>query len=395
MSAIRRLDRRIFVLAGMHFVVDSYGNIYAPLLPLLLPHLTMSLAVAGALTTCYQMAASISQLGFGHLADRWKPRLLLLAGPVLSVTVLSLIGLPHTAWMLGVVLVIGGLGGAAFHPPGAAVVGRLGGERRGMAMALHIAAGSAGVAFGPLLAAPLIGRLGLAWTPLLALPGILVLLPLLMRVPHVDLAHHETRQEGLASLKPYARPLSRLYAIVALRTTVWLSFLTFLPVLLTERGESVAVAGVMIAVFLASACVGGLLGGAAADRFGPRRVIIASLLGAVPLLMALPIVSGWMLLPILFTGGLLLQSTLPVTVTFAQTIAPVRMATVSSLMMGFGWGLGGVLVPIVGLLGDRIGIAITLALVAGVLPIAAIVALRLPRHVLPSVPSGEVWYDRR
>jgi FSR family fosmidomycin resistance protein-like MFS transporter len=124
-------------------------------------------------------------------------------------------------------------------------------------------------------------------------------------------------------------------------------------------------------------------------------VIIGSLAGAVPLLMALPIVSGWMLLPILFTGGLLLQSTLPVTVTFAQTIAPVRMATVSSLMMGFGWGLGGVLVPMVGLLGDRFGIAITLALVAGVLPIAAIVALRLPSDVLPSVPSGEVWYDRR
>ncbi len=384
----------IYVLAGIHFVVDSYGNIYAPLLPLLLPHLGMSLAVAGTLTMVYQMAASMSQLGFGHLADRWRPRLQLVAGPVLGVVVLSLIGLPRTVWQLGLVLVVGGLGGAAFHPPGAALVGRLGGERRGMAMALHIAAGSAGVAFGPLLAAPLIGHLGLAWTPVLAIPGCIAVAPLLMRVPPIVVERNEAAHEGIAVLKPYARPLSRLYVIVALRTLVWLSFLTFLPVLLTERGESVSLAGVTIAIFLASACVGGLIGGAMADRFGPRTVILTTLLGAVPLLTALPLAGHWELLPMLFLGGMLLQATLPVTVTFAQTIAPVRTATVSSLMMGFGWGLGALLVPLVGVLGDRIGIAPTLAVVAGVLPLAALFALGLPRGVLPSVPRGQVWYDR-
>ena len=43
-------------------------------------------------------------------------------------------------------------------------------------------------------------------------------------------------------------------------------------------------------------------------------------------------------------------------VTFGQSIAPVSAATVSSLMMGFAWGTGGLSVPLVGLIADRIGI---------------------------------------
>ena len=43
------------------------------------------LAAAGTLTMLFQMAASVAQVGFGHLADRWRPRLLVMAGPVVSV----------------------------------------------------------------------------------------------------------------------------------------------------------------------------------------------------------------------------------------------------------------------------------------------------------------------
>ena len=61
-------------MASAHFMVDAYGNIYAPLLPLLIPKLHLSLAAAGTLTMLYQIASSVSQIGFGHIADRWRPR---------------------------------------------------------------------------------------------------------------------------------------------------------------------------------------------------------------------------------------------------------------------------------------------------------------------------------
>jgi FSR family fosmidomycin resistance protein-like MFS transporter len=77
-------------------------------------------------------------------------------------------------------------------------------------------------------------------------------------------------------------------------------------------------------------------------------------------------------------GGFLVQSTLPVNVTFAQMIAPISAATVSSLMMGFAWGVGGLAVPLVGMAADRMGIERTLMAMAFLPLVAAALALPLP-----------------
>ena len=44
-------------------------------------------------------------------------------------------------------------------------------------------------------------------------------------------------------------------------------------------------------------------------------------------------------------------------VTYAHMIAPVAPGTVSSLMLGVAWGVGGMAVPLIGLVGDRLGLA--------------------------------------
>src|SRR4029450_9204490 len=157
----RTLGRRTFpihptvlLMACAHFMVDGYGNIFAPLLPLLIPKLHLSLAAAGTLTMLYQMAASVAQVGFGHIADRWRPRLLVMAGPVVAVSVLSFVGVAPNMTTLALVLIAGGLGGAAFHPPAAALAHRLGGDRPGLAMSVHITGGTLGVSLGPLLFSP-------------------------------------------------------------------------------------------------------------------------------------------------------------------------------------------------------------------------------------------------
>ena len=70
--------------------------------------------------------------------------LLVMVGPVISVSVLSLIGLATSPAMLAVILFVGGLGAAAFHPPAAALAHRLGGDRPGLAMSVYITGGTLG-----------------------------------------------------------------------------------------------------------------------------------------------------------------------------------------------------------------------------------------------------------
>src|SRR6476619_1238010 len=232
----RRIHPTVLLMASTHFMVDGYGNIYAPLLPLLIPKLHLSLAAAGTLTMLYQLAASVAQVGFGHVADRWRPRLLVMMGPVVAVSVLSFVGVAPTVPVLAAVLIVGGLGAAAFHPPAAALAHRLGGSHRGLAMSVHITGGTLGFSLGPLLFAPAAQHLGLQVTPLLAIPGLIVIAFFLSRVPPIEL--HPDAQAGFRALRPYARPLAILYVIVVLRTLASLSFATFVPVMLTRRGLS-------------------------------------------------------------------------------------------------------------------------------------------------------------
>jgi FSR family fosmidomycin resistance protein-like MFS transporter len=391
MSAVRRplgLHSTVLVLAATHFLVDGYGNILSPLLPLLITELNLSLAGAGTLQMCFQLSNSVSQLGFGLLADRSRPRGLLLAGPLIGVTMVPLIGLAPSAWILAVFLVLGGLGGAAFHPPAAALVHRYAGERRGLAMSFHITSGTLGQAMAPLAFAPFVQFYGLGATPWLMIPAVALLAGWLLRkVPAFDRLHDSGPQGGFSALRPYAKPLALLYAIVVLRTLTATSFATFVPIMLTRRGMTLAEAGTAVSIYLVAIGAGGFFGGPVADRFGARLVIMISLLAAVPFLAFAPALHGWPFVAILALGGFLLQSTLPVNVTFGQTIAPISAATVSSLMMGFAWGTGGLVVPFVGMLADRIGLERTLMTMSFVPLLAAALALPLPGgrtpHVVP------------
>jgi FSR family fosmidomycin resistance protein-like MFS transporter len=363
-------------MAAVHMMVDGYGNVLVPLLPLLIPRLDLTLAKAGLLTMLFQIAASVAQVGFGHLADRWRPRVLLLAGPVLAVSVLSLVGLADSFAECAAILLVGGLGCAAFHPPGAALVHRLGGQHPGLAMSVYITGGTLGFAFGPLMFAPVAERFGLAWTPLLALPGLAVVALVLPRVPRFEA--HGLAGGGLRALRPYTKPLALLYTIVVLRTLTALAIATFVPVMLTRRGESASAAAAIVTLYLFGSGIGGFAGGPIADRYGPRLVIAWSLIASCPFLFAAMFLTGWPFALVLAIGGLFLQSTLPVNVTFGQALAPVSAATVSSLMMGFAWGTGGFSVPLVGYVADRIGIEHTLMGLSLVPLVAAACVIPLP-----------------
>ena len=50
-----------------------------------------------------------------------------------------------------------------------------------------------------------------------------------------------------------------------------IAFATFMPVMLTRRGMSLAASGGAVAAYLFASGIGGFLGGPSADRFGQRR----------------------------------------------------------------------------------------------------------------------------
>jgi FSR family fosmidomycin resistance protein-like MFS transporter len=227
------------------------------------------------------------------------------------------------------------------------------------------------------LFAPFIAWMGMAWSPAIMIPGLLALAWTLRQVPPIELPHAHERST-LGTLRPAAVPLTLLYLTVVLRTATSYGFMTFTPTLLTAQGMSIGEASTAVSLYLFTSGVGGFLGGPLADRWGSRFVILWSLIVAIPFLAMAPRLGPIGYTALLAMGGLLLQSTLPVSVTFAQSFVKGGAATVSSLMMGFAWGMGSLAVPIIGAAADRIGIAPTLAGLAFVPLVAAVLAWRLP-----------------
>ena len=178
---------------------------------------------------------------------------------------------------------IGGLGGAAFHPPAAALVHA---DRRAQgARDVYAHLGRlAGFALAPVVFAPFVARGGLPWARW-SLPGLLALTYTLRLMPPMS-SHpreHESRIDTV--LRPAAKPLTLLYVIVVLRTLTANSFMVFPPALLTDRAWASGEASAAVSLYLVVSGIGGFLGGPLADRIGARRVIIWTLVASVPFLL--------------------------------------------------------------------------------------------------------------
>ena len=132
-----------------HFVNDSYVSFLAPLLPLLIDRLGLSLAMAGFLGTLLTASGSLLQPVFGHFIDRAKRPLPIIVGPLLTVCAMALIGTTGNYWQLVILLVLTGIGTSFFYPIGATFTALSGLKNCGLTMAVFSLGGGLGEAAGP------------------------------------------------------------------------------------------------------------------------------------------------------------------------------------------------------------------------------------------------------
>ncbi len=124
----------------------------------------------------------------------------------------------------------------------------------------------------------------------------------------------------------------------------------------------------------------GVFGGHIADRWGGRKVILYSMVGAVPFLLLFFQTSGPLAIAALAAAGLILLSTNPVNIVMAQNLAPGQSGTISALMMGFAWGMAGIIfIPLAGWLADRYSLGVVLQTLTLFPVLGFLLAFRLPK----------------
>jgi len=342
--------------------------------------LGFSLTQAGLLGGLLVFSSSVCQPLYGYLSDRFPTRMFTVLAPLVAGLFISLLGVaPAYGWLVPLVL-LGGAGVASFHPQASARVTHGVSAAKGRWMAVFISAGTLGMAWGPTYFSWMpswLGMEGLHWA---AVPGVLCTALLWVTLGEGP-APQQNKRLDLAPLKAVWRPLTLLYFCVFIRSVVQVTYAQFVPLYLSlERGFPVTKANYVLSAYLTCGALGGFLGGHLSDKLGGRKVIMISFLGCIPFLALFFFGSGWMSLAGLFAGGLVLLFTIPVHVVMAQDLAPGQTATVSALMMGFAWGMSGMIfIPLTGWVSDQITMHYALAALALFPAVGFLLAWMLPR----------------
>ncbi len=360
---------RMAVMALAHFTNDLYAAFLSPLLPLVVVRFDLSLALAGLLGTSFNLAAAFSQPLFGVAADRISRPVFTVAGPLITVLMMGLLGVAPSYEAMLVVLLVAGIGTAAFHPQSFALAGAVSGDRRGTGVSVFVAGGELGYALGPLYVASVVTALGLRGTMVAVVPGLVACFIGWWHVRSWQVVQRRPDVGWRSDARRHGKVFVLLWFIVVLRSVIALAHILFLPLLLRQQGESLILGGAAVFLFGGIGSIGGLVGGALSDRIGRRAVMAISLIGAGPLLLLFGMVQGpWTLLP-LALGGFVLYLGAPVNIVMAQEMLPRRASLASSLVTGMAWGVAGLSLTAIGAIADRIGLSATLmASVALVVP---------------------------
>lgn len=374
------------LLTAAHATNDAFANVLPVFLPTLQVRFGLGEAVLAVMVAVISISANVLQPVFGGFVDRWGRRKTAALGLMIGSTLMGFVSVTPNVWSLFFVLAVGGLGSAVFHPA-AASMARNTGAQKSLSMSLFAAGGAVGSALMPVAVLWVVRSFGAGYVPVLSTVGVLTGLALFVLTPRQTqpLRVPGTRQPFI-DLGLLAGPVGLLALAGILRAMAFISFTSGMPLFLASvKGfaPDAAIIGLTLSVYSGAAALGGIIAGLAAPRVGRVRLIVGSMLLALPaLLLVLWLPSGGLAFYVLVAlAGMLTNSSIPLLVVSAQDLAPNAVAAASGLLMGFTWGVAGVVYIGFGALQQFIGITPAIAAGFGFLvPAAALVGSVLRRN---------------
>jgi MFS family permease len=330
-------------------------------------------------------------------------------GTALAGTGYCLAGASGGFGLLMVALFVTGVGLSTQHPLASALMARaFEGPRSLKALGTYNFAGDIGKMTLPAAASLLL--VVMAWRPALALLGacgLIAAVAIYMMTPRYGLETHAPPKDeagasttGQGTRGSFAFPL--LLSIAMLDSATRMGFLLFLPFVLTARGASLPTVGLALTLVFAGGAAGKLVCAFIGARIGAVATVwLTEGLTAVGILALaivpfdvtfpvrahvepLPLEAMIVLLPII---GIALNGTSSVLYgSVPDLVAPQRRARAFSVFYTGTIGTGAVAPAIYGVVGDAVGVAAALVVVAGVVLLTLPLSLALKpvlarRHV--------------
>jgi len=369
----------ILGLTLIHFTGDFYNSFINPLLPVFVDKFSLTLTQVGLISGTGRFFAFIVQPTVGYLADRYRTRFFIMGGPLLAIVFISLVGIAPGFLVLLAFIAVGSIGSAMFHPSVAGMVSAHAGRHLGFSMSFFNMGGTLAFGIGPLFITSIVATYGLGASPYAMILG-LVLMVLLFRIIPPSQGEGPRDLGFIRSLKEILggvwKSIALIWVVMVLRAYVGVSFRTFIPVLYVQKGYSLVAIGTVVSLLSVTGAFSGLLAGHLADRIGYKPVFYCAHALSMPSLILLLYAPGNWVYASAAIAGLFIMATLPLGVAMAQELAPKGRSMVSSLMMGFAFGMGGMMAPITGKMAD----------------IFSIQGVLLSLAIIPVLTTGLIWF---
>ena len=366
------------LLSSGHFATDFSNGVLPALLPFLKDRFSLSYTAVGGVILASQASSSLIQPVFGLWSDRRGAMWLLPAGVALAGVGIALAADAPSFWLVLLLVLISGVGSAAYHPEGSKFAGYVSGRKRASGMAWFSIGGNLGFAFGPIATTAVVAAFDLRGGLILAVPALLVATAFIAAAPYLRGFAPERGGARQAAGDDDRFAMRLLLGVIALRSVAWFGLVTFVPLWEVSLGHSKSHGNHLLALMLFAGGVGTLALGPLADRFGRRPVLLASVVATGPLVLLFVLVGGIPGTIALALTGVCVVGTFGVTMVMGQEYMPRHIGMASGLVIGLSVGLGGVAAVGLGRLADATSLRTALLVAAAAPLLASALAVMLP-----------------
>jgi len=376
----------LFMISFSHFLNDLIQSTIPSLYPILKGEFRLSFAQIGIITLVFQLTASILQPFVGIYTDKKPNPRSLAIGMGLSMAGLLLLAAAHEYYVILISVALIGMGSSVFHPEASRVAQMASGGQKGLAQSIFQVGGNSGSAIGPLLVALIILPLGQGYVGLFAIAAFIGII-VLWRIGNwyserlsirKSSKHPSDVIEIQLSRKKVLFSISVLLALVFSKYIYLASMTNYFTFFLIDKFHvSVQDSQLYLFIFLAAVAVGTILGGKLGDKYGRKKIIWISILGAAPFTLCLPYLPLFWTIIFAVLIGLIIASAFSAILVYATDLMPNKIGLVAGLFFGFMFGMGGIGSAILGAVADDTSIEYVFKICA-FLPLMGIITAFLP-----------------
>lgn len=352
---------------GGHVCVDAAQGGLAAVLPFLVLHGGYTYAQVATLVLAANIASAVIQPLFGWLGDRAARPWLMAAGVLLAGCGMAVIGVVGSYGLVVCAALTSGIGNAMLHPEGGRLANLVGGANKARSMSVFSLGGQVGFCIGPVITVAAIGAFGLRGTLVylaFCAPYSILLLAFNRRLSAFGLRDESAVQSGAKRDRWGA--FSLVLGALSIRSVVFYGVTSFVPLFMVGvLGQTEQFGSGLITFFAAAGACATLLSSFAAQRTGAANLMVACftvLLAALCVFASSGSVAVSVVALALIAVGVNLFN--PPAITLGQSFVPQHLGMASGLSFGVAVAVGGVVSPMLGALGDVVGLVPVMGVLA-------------------------------